>query len=115
MYSGLNITWSPRRPCATCLAAACASVLERPTTNDSKVRRGSSGEPPSASCTAEIGAAARGISMPVLISRLSFAAGAISGAFGFGGSGLSTAERTVSSIRVTVDASSCQQASRRSA
>ena len=97
------------------MAAACASVLERPTTKVSKLSRGSSGEPPSASCTAEIGAAARGISMPVLISRLSLAGGAISGAFAFGGSGLSTAERTVSSIRVIVGNSSCQQASSRSA
>src|SRR6516164_2208168 len=49
------MTMSPRWACATCLAAACARVLERPTTKVSKVRRGSSGEPPSASCTAEIG------------------------------------------------------------
>ena len=49
------MTTSPLRACATCLAAAWASVLERPTTKVSNVRRGSSGEPPSASCTAEIG------------------------------------------------------------
>src|SRR6202008_3630240 len=49
------ITGSPRRPSATCRAAACASVLERPTTKLAKVRRGSSGEPPRASWVAGTG------------------------------------------------------------
>jgi hypothetical protein len=39
-------------------AAACASVLERPITKLPKVRRGSSGEPPSASWLADTGAIA---------------------------------------------------------
>ena len=47
---------SPRRASATCFAAACASVFERPMTKLSKVSRRSSGDPPSASCPVETGA-----------------------------------------------------------
>ena len=106
------MTASPRRPCATCLAAACASVLERPTTKVSNVRRGSSGEPPSASCTAEIGADRLRSSLPLpLCSRTSRGAAGASAGLLFGGKVLMTAERTVSSMRRMLGCSACQQAS----
>src|SRR4030081_811361 len=82
------MTTSPRRPCATCFAAACASVLERPTTKVSKVRRGSSGEPPRASCTAEIGPIGLRTSLPLtLLSRASRGLAGTSSGFSFCGRG----------------------------
>ena len=77
------MTDSPRRAAATCFAASCASVFERPTTNVSKVRRGSSGDPPSASCAAETGAAKARASLAFsLMSRKSRGDEVSSGPFG---------------------------------
>ena len=76
----------------------------------SKVSRGSSGEPPSASCTAEIGAAAMRNSTPLyLLSRSSRRTTGVSAGFAFATMVRSTAERTVSSMRMTEGISACQQ------
>src|SRR5947208_6985221 len=80
----------------------------------SNVRRGSSGEPPSASCEARIGAAAlRTSSLRYLTSDVS-ARAAGGTAFCFGCSVRNTAERTVSSIRRISGRSAWQQAKTRS-
>jgi hypothetical protein len=112
--SGLNITGSVRRPIATCLAAAWASVFERPTTNESKVSRGSSGEPPRPSRSAGAGAAT---ALKSIFCRQAsrFSTGALSGcAMAQGGAVRIAAERTARSMRRTAGRSDCQQASNRS-
>ena len=90
-------------------------MLERPTTKLSKVRRGSSGEPPSASWFDETGAPMpRGSAASILMSRHSRAAATGSGAFAGVALVRITAERTAMSIRRNEGSSACQHVSTRS-
>ena len=101
---------------ATCLAAACAKVLQRPTMKVSNVRRGSSGDPPSDSCVAETAPAAPRASIPLdRNARGSRSAAGGSAGLPLAGAPRSTEERTISSTREKPRSSACQHASTRSA
>src|SRR5258708_22696547 len=109
------MTGSPRRAVATCLDAAWASVLERPTTKDSNVNRGSSGEPPRESWMAGLDAEMDLISCRKwLISRFSRWATTVGGLTAQGGALRITADRTDTSIRVTAGRSDCHHVRSRS-
>ena len=82
--------------------------------NDSNVRRGSSGEPPSASCTVMSGTLARMSPLTAMPSRVSRDGVAGSGALGLTVGSLMVAERTLNSRRVTSGSSSCHWLSTRS-
>jgi hypothetical protein len=90
--------------------------LERPITKLAKVRRGSSGEPPSASWLADTGAVAvarnSGAGRPLTCSLRRWSAGA---ATSLAGTVLRIAVRTVRSMRCTAGISACQQVRTRSA
>jgi hypothetical protein len=107
----LNISGSPRLLVATCFAAAWASVFERPTMNVSKVSRGSSGEPPSASCTLMKGMLARAFKPSSGASRPSRTGKDGSSVFGLAAGRRIVEERTLSSSRVTSGSSDCHLSS----